>query len=32
MASKIIEEELDDKKYQDLAVRNLESSKKVWQV
>jgi F-type H+-transporting ATPase subunit b len=29
MASKIIEEELDDKKYQDLAVRNLESSKKV---
>ncbi len=29
MASKIIEEELDDKKYQDLAVENLERSEKV---
>ena len=29
MASKIIEEELDDKKYQDLAVNNLERSEKV---
>ncbi|MBI9009867.1 MAG: F0F1 ATP synthase subunit B [Tenericutes bacterium] len=29
MASKIIEEELDDKKYQDLAVKNLEGSEKV---
>lgn len=29
MASKIIEEELDEKKYQDLAVKNLESSEKV---
>ncbi len=32
MASKIIEEEIDEKKYQDLAVKNLESSEKVWQV
>jgi len=32
MASKIIEEELDDKKYQDLAVKILEGSEKVWQV
>ncbi len=29
MASKIIEEELDDKKYQNLVVSNLESSEKV---
>lgn len=29
MASKIIEEELDEKKYQDLVIKNLESSEKV---
>jgi hypothetical protein len=32
MASKIIKEELDDKKYQNLAVEDLEGSEKVWQV